>query len=99
MAWYDSYLDEAKDYASSWWEEEKTDITDDAKEKAKDSVMDFFGSNDEKSASASVKQDAAAQPNATQQTVSNAGGDSKGLNWTAISAGVGLLGIAAKFMK
>jgi hypothetical protein len=102
MSWWDDISDEwdkldLKAEVDELWSSEKDGIQDRAKKDAANYLKDQIKG---KTADDKVKSDSAAIPNATQQTVNHTGETGKkGMNWQAIGAGVGLLGIAAKFMK
>ncbi|EAT13378.1 hypothetical protein HF888_07780 [Bermanella marisrubri] len=100
-----SWWDDATSTVSDWWEDEgKSKATGEVYDglgsvfdDATDSVSEWFGFDEEEK----TKQDAAAIPNTNQQVVENApvpSGAKKGFNWTAISAVVGGLGLAAKLL-
>jgi hypothetical protein len=104
-----SLWDDLSSGASDWWSGEKDKVAGKAKSEssnyltglwddASDSVTDWFKGGDDKE---KAKQDSAALIGANQKTVSEnpTVKQSSGINWTAASVGVGLLGLAAKFLK
>lgn len=100
-----SWWEDATSSVSDWWDDEgskkaKGEVDkglSSAFDDASDSVLGWFGFDDEEK----TKEDAAALPGATQKTVDQApvpNAAKKGFNWTAVSAVVGGLGLAAKFL-
>jgi hypothetical protein len=106
-----SLWDDLSAGASEWWNDEKSDLASKAKgevsssiggiwDNASDSVTSWFKGDDD---GEKVQKDSAALIGANQKSVEQnpayQAQKKSGINWTAASVGVGLLGLAAKFMK
>ncbi len=93
-----SWWEDLKDDADELWSGEKDKIKKDSRDQILSAATkEIKHAVNPKKSDRSVRSDSAAIPNANQQVV-DGGGGKKPMNWQAIGAGVGLLGILSKFV-